>query len=186
VSELTCILQRMDAGDRKAAEELLTLVYQELRRLAAVLMAQQSPGQTLQPTALVHEAWLKLAGGKAQTWNDRKHFFSTAAQAMRQILTDRARKKQAQRHGGGRERVDLDAIEIETPAPHEKLLELNEALDQLAATQPAKAEVVKLKFFIGLKESEIAELLGLTERTVRRYWAYSQVWLFDYMKKQPR
>jgi RNA polymerase sigma factor (TIGR02999 family) len=181
MSELTLILQRLDQGDPQAAGELLPLVYQELRKLAALQMAQQPPGQTLQPTALVHEAWLKLAGGTPQLWNGRKHFFSTAAQAMRQILVDRARKKRARRHGGGREHFDADAIEIAAPAPDETLLELDEALDQFAAIQPAKAEVVQLKFFAGLKEREIADLLGITERTVQRYWSYAQVWLFDYL-----
>lgn len=171
----------MDQGDPKAARELLPLVYQQLRKLAAQFMAQQPPGQTLQPTALVHEAWLKLAEGAPQIWNGRKHFFSTAAEAMRQILVDRARRKQARRHGGGQERVDLGATAIAGPAPDEKLLELNEALDRFAAVQPVKAEVVKLKFFAGLKEREIAELLGMTERTVQRYWSYSQVWLFDFI-----
>jgi len=171
----------MGESDPKAAEELLPLVYQQLRKLAAAQMAQQAPGQTLQPTALVHEAWLKLAGTEPQAWKDRKHFFSVAAEAMRQILIDRARKKQAQRHGGGAERVDVDGVEIASPAPDDKLLQLNEALDEFAAIQPAKAEVVKLRFFVGLKEKEIADLLGITERTVQRYWSYAQVWLFDYI-----
>lgn len=184
MSELTEILHRLDQGDPNAAQELLPLVYQQLRRLAAAQMAQQPAGHTLQPTALVHEAWLKLSGGAPQLWNSRKHFFSTAAEAMRQILIDRARKKKAQRHGGGQERVDLESVEIASPAPDDKLLELNEALEELAAAQPAKAEVVKLKFFAGLKEREIADLLGVTERTVERYWAYAQVWLFDYIAQK--
>jgi RNA polymerase sigma factor (TIGR02999 family) len=182
MSEITQILQRVDRGDSKAAEELLPLVYQELRKLAATQMSRQAPGQTLQPTALVHEAWIKLAASP-QSWNDRKHFFSAAAEAMRQILIDRARKKQAQRHGGGAERVDLDGIEIASPAPHEKLLLLNEALNEFAAAQPAKADVVKLRYFVGLKEREIADVLGITERTVQRYWSYAQVWLLDYMER---
>ncbi len=180
--DFTQILQHVGEGDPKAAEELLPLVYQQLRKLAAMQMAQQGPGQTLQPTALVHEAWLKLAGSTSQSWNDRKHFFSVAAEAMRQILIDRARKKQAQRRGGGCERVDFDEIEIASPAPDERLLELNEALNEFTVVQPAKAEIVKLRFFAGLKESEIADLLGITERTVQRYWAYAQVWLFDYIR----
>jgi RNA polymerase sigma factor (TIGR02999 family) len=132
---------------------------------------------------LVHEAWLKLAGRGAQAWNDRKHFFSTAAEAMRQILIDLARRKQAQRHGGGCQHVDAGAIQIQSPAPDDQLIELNEALDALALEQPAKAEVVKLKFFGGLREQEIAELLGVTERTVQRYWAYSQVWLLEQIRR---
>src|SRR5262249_14631108 len=132
MSELTHILQRLDQGDPKAAEELLPLVYDQLRKLAAIQMAHQAPGQTLQPTALVHEAWLKLAGSTPQSWKDRKHFFSVAAEAMRQILIDRARRKLAQRHGGGAERVELDNVEIASPAPDNKLLELNEALNEFA------------------------------------------------------
>jgi RNA polymerase sigma factor (TIGR02999 family) len=186
MSELAQILQRLDQGDPKASEALLPLVYQNLRQLAAVQMAQQAPGQTLQPTALVHEAWLKLAGGDPKSWNDRKHFFCAAAEAMRQILIDRARKKKARRHGGGVEHVDVDGIEISGPAPDEKLLELNEALDVLATSQPGKAEVVKLRFFAGLTEKEISDLLGITERTVRRYWSYAQVWLFDYLSGNSR
>ncbi len=178
------VQEEIDQGDARAAEELLPLVYAELRRLAAAQMTRESPGQTLQPTALVHEAWLKLVGGAPQQWNDRKHFFSVAAEAMRQILIDRARRKQAQRHGGSAERVDLDGVDIASPAPDDKLLELNEALNELTALQPAKAEVVKLRFFAGLKEKEIAELLGITERTVQRYWSYAQVWLFDRMSRK--
>jgi len=181
---LTEILHRLDRGDPQAAEELVPLVYQELRKLAAFYMAQQPPGHTLQPTALVHEAWLKLTRGTPLQANDRKHFFSIAAEAMRQILTDRARRNQAQRHGGGQERVDLDGIQMPMPSRDDRLLELDEALEELGATQPVKAEVVKLKFFVGLKEREIADLLGLTERTVQRYWSYSQVWLFDRMSAE--
>lgn len=182
VSDLTHLLQRLDQGDPKAAEELLPLVYDQLRKLAARQMAHQPPGHTLQPTALVHEAWLKLASAEPQLWNNRKHFFSTAAEAMRQILIDRARKKKAQRHGGGQEHVDMEAVEIASPAPDEHLLDLDDALKQFTAAQPAKAEVVKLKFFVGLKDREVAELLGITERTVQRHWAYAQVWLFDAMR----
>jgi RNA polymerase sigma factor (TIGR02999 family) len=181
VSDLTQLLHRLDEGDPKAAEELLPLVYQQLRRLAAYHMAKQPPGHTLQPTALVHEAWLKLAGGTPQLWNSRKHFFSTAAEAMRQILIDRARRKRTQRRGAGRERVDLDEVEIAAPAPDDRLLDLDEALKQFEAAQPAKAEVVKLKFFGGLTDREVADLLDVTERTVERHWSYAQVWLLDFM-----
>jgi RNA polymerase sigma factor (TIGR02999 family) len=184
MSELTEIIQRLERGDPKAAEELLPLVYQQLRRLAAYHMTKQPPGHTLQPTALVHEAWLKLAGSTPQPWKGRKHFFSTAAEAMRQILVDRARKKKAQRRGGGRERVGLEDLEVAGPAPDDRLLAVNDAIEQFAIEAPSKAEVVKLKFFVGLKDREIAGVLGLTERTVQRYWAYSQVWLFDYMTRK--
>lgn len=184
MSKLAEIFDRIDQGDAQAAEEQLPLVYQELRAVAAREMARQPHGHTLQPTALVHEAWLKLTAGKPRPWDSRKHFFSTAAEAMRQILIDRARKKKAQRHGGGLERVDLEMVEIFRPAPDDQMLELDEALEQFTTLQPEKAEVVKLKFFVGLKEQEIADLLGITERTVRRHWSYSQAWLFDYMKRQ--
>ena len=183
MSEVTEILHRLGQGDPRAADELLPLVYQQLRALAARQMAQQSPGHTLQPTALVHEAWLKLGNGAPQLWKSRQHFFLTAAKAMRQILIDAARRKMAQRHGGSLERVDLAAVEIASPAPDDQLLQLDEALEKLAALQPDKADVVKLKFFAGLKEAEIAELLGTTERTVRRYWSYSQAWLFEEMRR---
>ena len=158
------------------AEELLPLVYEELRRLAAARMAQQSPGQTLQATALVHEAWLRL--GERQ-FESRAHFFSAAAQAMRHLLIERARRKLRARHGGGMERVDSDEVEIAAPADDERLLQIHETLDELAAFAPEKAEVVKLRFFVGLEESEIAEVLGLSLRTVERYWAHAKVWLFQ-------
>jgi RNA polymerase sigma factor (TIGR02999 family) len=170
-------------GDPKAAEELLPLVYDELRRLAAQRMAQQPAGQTLQATALVHEAWLKIESGAKGQWANRKHFFSAAAQAMRHILIDRARRKLAQRHGGGLERVDLDEIEIAAPADHDTLLALNEALEEFMKVDPAKAEVVKLKFFVGLSEREAAEVLGISERTIERHWAYAQAWLFERIRK---
>ncbi len=179
MSDVTRILDRVQQGDPQAADELLPLVYEELRRLAAQKMAQQPPGQTLQPTALVHEAWLKLGGGGRQQWDSRKHFFFAAAEAMRHILIDRARKKQCQRHGGGWERVDVEEIEVGAPTEPETLLAVNEALDQLEKLDPAKAAVVKLKFFVGLSEREMAEVLGLSERTIERHWAYAQAWLFE-------
>lgn len=179
MTDFSKVVQRIETGDHKAAEELLPLVYTQLRRLAGAQMAQQPPGQTLQPTALVHEAWLKLTANGNGSWKDRKHFFCAAAEAMRQILIDRARRKKAAKHGGGLEPVDLDTVDIAAPAPDDKMIELNDALDRFAAEQPEKAEIVKLRFFVGLKEKEIADLLGITERTVQRYWAYAQVWLYD-------
>ncbi len=156
--------------------EIAPLVYEELRRLAAARMARQFPGQTLQATALVHEAWIRLGDGK---FENRAHFFSAAAQAMRHLLIERARHKLRARHGGGMERVNPDEVEIAAPADDERLLQIHEALDELAAVAPVKAEVVKLRFFVGLEETEIAELLGVSLRTVERYWAWSKAWLFD-------
>jgi RNA polymerase sigma factor (TIGR02999 family) len=164
------------------AEELLPLVYEELRRLAAPRMAAQLPGQTLQATALVHEAWQRLGGGR---FENRAHFFSAAAQAMCHLLIERARHKMRGRHGGGLERVDADVVEIAAPADEERLLQIHEALDELAALAPEKAEVVKLRFFAGLEETGIAELLGVSLRTVERYWAWAKAWLFDRIQNNP-
>ena len=179
MNDLTSILERVEQGDAQAANKLLPLVYEELRRLATHKMSQQPPGQTLQPTALVHEAWLKLADSGKHQWESRKHFFAAAAEAMRQILIDRARKRQRLRHGGGQERVDLDDVEVAAPGDPDTILALNEALEELGQADPTKAQVVKLKFFVGLSERETAEVLGVSERTVERHWAYAQAWLFE-------
>ena len=183
MSDVTRILEAAQHGDPKAADELLPLVYDELRRLAAHKMAQLPPGQTLQATALVHEAWLKLVGSGREQWEGRKHFFSAAAEAMRHILIDRARRRLAVRHGGGQQRLDIHDIEVAAPVEQETILSLNEALDELEQTDPAKAEVVKLRFFIGLSERETAEILGLSERTIERYWSYAQAWLFERIER---
>ena len=183
MSELTCILDRAQHGDAKAAEELLPLVYDELRKLAVGKMASQPAGQTLQPTALVHEAWLRLERGQTQQWESRKHFYAAAAQAMRHILIERARKKQRVRHGGEADRLDLDEIEIAAPTDDERLLQINTALEELALVAPEKAEVVKLRFFVGLEENEIADLLQISPRTVERYWSYAKAWLFDHISQ---
>jgi RNA polymerase sigma factor (TIGR02999 family) len=177
MNEVTQILQLIEQGDPKAAEELLPLVYEELRKLAAVRMAQESPGQTLQPTALVHEAWLRLVGDGPQRWNSRGHFFGAAAQAMRRILIDRARERQARRHGGGLDRVNVDAVEVAAPQSDERLLAVNEALERFEAVDPAAAELVKLRCFIGLSMSEAAEALNLPLRSAERSWAYARAWL---------
>lgn len=181
MSEVTRLLDAVERGEPQAAEELLPLVYDELRRLAAIRMAQQSPGQTLQATALVHEAWLKLAGGDARHWNNRSHFYLTAAEAMRQILIDRARRKQRIRHGGHLERVNRVDLDIAAPAPanDDTLLALDEAIGELHHREPLKARIVKLKFFIGLTDREVAGQLGMSDRTVKRHWAYARAWLFD-------
>jgi RNA polymerase sigma factor (TIGR02999 family) len=180
MSELTNILAAMEQGQSRAAEELLPLVYEELRRLAAWRLAQERPGQTLQATALVHEAWLKLTSGEAERrWNDRTHFFAAAAEAMRRILVDNARRKRCARHGGELERVDLAAIQVPALVQDEDdLLAVHEALDELAARDPRKAELVKLRFFVGLNFAEAAEVLGISEITAKRDWAFARAWLY--------
>jgi RNA polymerase sigma factor (TIGR02999 family) len=182
MSEFTTILNRVENGDAGAAHQLLPLVYDELRKLAAHMMAREAAGQTLQPTALVHEAWLRLVTEKDRTFRNRAHFFNTAAEAMRRILIDRARRRQCIRHGGGQLRVEMSEMEdlaIASPESDERLLQVHEALDRLAVEDSVKAEVVKLRFFIGMSDAEAAETLGLSERTVKRYWAYSKAWLFQ-------
>jgi len=164
-------------GQSESSSDLLPAVYAELRRLAAAKMALESPGQTLQPTALVHEAWLRLSGENGPRFNDRAHFFAVAAEAMRRILIDRARRRRRLRHGGGQDRVDLEDLEIASPESDERLLEIHEIVDQFAAEHPDHAKVVKLRFFVGLSDPEIARALDVSKRTVKRYWAYAKVWL---------
>lgn len=180
---MTRLLDAVERGDPRAAEELLPLVYEDLRKLAAARMAQQPDGQTLQATALVHEAWLRLADGSNRQYASRRHFFSAAAQAMRHLLIDRARRKLRERHGGVLRRVDVDEVEIAAPADDERLIQINAALEELALLAPEKAEVVKLRFFVGLDEEEIADLLNLSPRTVERYWSYAKAWLFERIPK---
>lgn len=186
MNDLTRLLEQVDQGHSPAAEELLPLVYDQLRRLAAFKMAQLAGGQTLQPTALVHEAWLKLVGHGQHRWESRRHFFNAAAEAMRHILIDRARRKLSQRHGAGLERVDMNEVEMAAPAADQVLLALSGALDEFEQLDSAKAQVVKLKFFVGLSEKETAEVLGVSERTVERHWAYAQAWLFERMRRDER
>ena len=183
MSDVTRLLDAVEQGDPKAAGELLPLVYEELRKLAAAKMAQQPDGQTLQATALVHEAWLRLVDGPNRQYASRRHFFSAAAQAMRHLLIERARRKWRERHGGALQRVDVEDVEIAAPADDERLVQINTALDELALLAPDKAEVVKLRFFVGLEEKEIGELLNLSPRTVERYWAYAKAWLFERVPK---
>ena len=171
------MLDSVAQGDPKAAEELLPLVYEELRHLAAAKMAKEEPGQTLQPTALVHEAWLRLVGDGPQRWNSRGHFFGAAAQAMRRILIDRARERQARRHGGGLVRLDVDAVEVAAPQSDERLLAVNEVLQRFETVDPAAAELVKLRCFVGLSVPEAAEALDLPLRSAERRWAYARAWL---------
>ncbi|OQC62624.1 MAG: RNA polymerase sigma factor SigL [Verrucomicrobia bacterium ADurb.Bin006] len=161
----------------QAAEALIPQVYDELRRLAAHKLAREAPGHTLQPTDLVHEAWLRLAAQDKQTYANRTHFFAVAAEAMRRILIDRARRRQAVRWGGQAKRVDTDALETAAPAADEQLLALHEALDHFAALEPQKAELVKLRYFVGLTLAEAADVLGISEPTAKRHWAYARAWL---------
>jgi RNA polymerase sigma factor (TIGR02999 family) len=178
MSEVTVILDAIQKGDPKAADELLPLVYGELRKLAASKLAQQPPDQTLQPTALVHEAYIRLLGDGSHSWQDRRHFFAAAAEAMRHLLVDRARRKATERHGGGWRRVDLDNGVVATTTTEDNILLINEALEKLTAHDAATAELVKLRFFAGLTFPQAAEVLGLSERTAKRSWAYARAWLF--------
>jgi RNA polymerase sigma factor (TIGR02999 family) len=183
MSEVTQILTALEQGRRQAAEELLPLVYAELRRLAACYMARERPGQTLQATALVHEAYLRLIGSEAPRWEGRRHFFAAAAEAMRRILIEVARQKNRPKHGGGLDRTDLQDIQLAEVPPSEELLALDEALTRLAAVDPETAELVKLRFFAGLTESQAAELMGVSRRTVARSWAYARAWLFRELQR---
>jgi RNA polymerase sigma factor (TIGR02999 family) len=178
VSDVTKILENIRQGDKGAEEELLLVVYDELRRLAAIKMAHELPGHTLQPTALVHEAWLRLTGSQPPHWENRAHFFGAAAEAMRRILIDSARRKQARRHGGGQQRVSLDDLELAGAADDTQLLSVHEALDQFAAQDPVKAELVKLRYFVGLTIEETADVLNISEPTAKRYWSYARAWLY--------
>jgi len=179
MNELTQVLQAIRRGDGQASDELLPLVYNELRQLAAARMSQEAAGQTLQATALVHEAWLRMVGAGDRTWQNRAHFFGAAAEAMRRILVENARRKFRLKRGGGQARVDIDEIDVAAATPDEKVLLMDEALEQLRAQDPEKARIVVLKFFGGMTNQEVAENLGVTERTVERQWAYSKAWLFQ-------
>jgi RNA polymerase sigma factor (TIGR02999 family) len=179
MADVTEILVAIGQGDPHAAGQLLPLVYDELRKLAAAKLAHERPGQTLQATALVHEAYLRLVGeGEGPRWDSRGHFFAAAAEAMRRLLVEDARRKKRQRHGGGRQRVELEAAESLVQAPSEDLVALDEALTRLTAHDPVKAEVVKLRFFAGLTMPDVAQSLGLSLATAERYWTYARTWLY--------
>ena len=182
--QVTRVLERVQCGELSAASELLPLVYDELRRLAAAKMAHERPDQTLQSTALVHEAWLRLVGDQKQEWNGRGHFFGAAAEAMRRILIENARRKAAARHGGGQARLDINQIEIATTAPDDELLAVNDALEKLAAHDSQMAELVKLRYFVGLTTEDAAEVLGISVRTAERWWSYSRAWLYQEFERQ--
>jgi RNA polymerase sigma factor (TIGR02999 family) len=184
MSEATRILSSLDQGDPSAAEQLLPLVYDELRKLAALKMAQEKPGQTLQATALVHEAYVRIIGAeKAQRWDGRAHFFAAAAEAMRRILIESARRKKRLKHGGQCERVDVDVVELPLPLPDDELLALDEALDRLAAVDGRAAQVVKLCFFVGLTQEQAARDMGISLSTAERLWGFARAWLYREVRK---
>jgi RNA polymerase sigma factor (TIGR02999 family) len=178
-ANVTELLQAWQQGDREALERLLPLVYDELRRVARARLRRERPGHTLQATALVHEAYVRLVGGEPpQHWNSRGHFFAAAAEAMRRILIDNARRKRARRHGGGQQRVELEQMEIAAAAKDDQLLAVHDALEKLEAEEKRMAELVKLRFFVGLTNKEAAEILGVSEPTVERWWAFARAWLY--------
>jgi RNA polymerase sigma factor (TIGR02999 family) len=182
MNEITLILQAAGRGETQASEKLLPLVYQELRRLAAVRMANESAGQTLQPTALVHEAWVQLVRDGDRTWQNRAHFFGAAAEAMRRILIDKARRKSRLKHGGGQVRLDIGELELAETTPDDNILLINEALERLEKEDPEQARITVLKFFGGLNNEEVAENLGIGVRTVGRQWACAKTWLFRWIR----
>ena len=183
--DITQILQAIDRGEPRASEELLPLVYQELRRLASARMAQERPGQTLQATALVHEAYLRLVGGDVTTsWENRRHFFAAAAEAMRRILIEKARHRARLKHGGQLDRVDLADADLALEEPREDLLQLDEALQALEQSDPRKAELVKLRYFAGLSEEEAAKVLDISRATASRWWAFARAWLYERVRAE--
>jgi RNA polymerase sigma factor (TIGR02999 family) len=178
MSDITPVLDRVAAGESQAAEDLLPLVYGELRKLAAARMADEPGYQTLQPTALVHEAWLRLSGSEPRRWENRAHFFAAAAEAMRRILIDRARQKRALKRNAGTERIDLDRVYVAVQADDEVLLLVNDAMEKLSTQDPKSAELVKLRFFVGMSYQEAAQALGISERSGKRYWTFARAWLY--------
>ena len=179
MSDVTRILVAIEQGDARAADRLLPLVYQELRRLAAQKMSQERPGQTLQATALVHEAYIRLVGNEARNWHSRGHFFSATAEAMRRILIENARRKRRLKHGGGRQRVELEDADLAIKEPSDNLIALDEALAKLTEEDKVVAELVKMRYFAGLTVEQAAEILGISRRTADRYWAYARAWLYQ-------
>jgi RNA polymerase sigma factor (TIGR02999 family) len=186
MGDVTMVLQALEDGGKTPSEDLLPLVYDELRRVAAARMAREPEGQTLQPTALVHEAWLQLVGNGGRTWKNRAHFFGAAADAMRRILIDSARRKAALKRGGGQSRASLDDLELAATLPDEEILLIDEALERLEAEDPERARVVTLKFYGGLTNEEVAKVLGVSLRTVVRHWTLAKIKLFRWIQTQTR
>jgi RNA polymerase sigma factor (TIGR02999 family) len=188
MKDVTHLLRAMERGESRAADQLLAVVYDELRQLAAAKMAHESPGRTLQPTALVHEAWLRLGGDGQPGWQNRRHFFGAAAEAMRRVLIDSSRRKHAVRRGGDLERVNVDdhVLEIAASAPADELLQVHEALERFSTEDARKAELVKLRYFVGMSLEEAAGVLGISERTAKRDWAYARAWLGDVIEQMRR
>ena len=182
MSDITLVLQAVGRGEKQASAELLPLVYDELRRLAAARMARESAGHTLQPTALVHEAWLRLVNDEDRSWNNRAYFFAAAAEAMRRILVEHARRKSRLKHGGGQERVNIEDLDLADATPDEKLLLVNEALERLERENPERARVVVLRYFAGMTNKEVGETLGISERSVDRHWVCAKTWLFNQIR----
>jgi len=185
ITDISDILSQIDSGDPSAADQLLPLVYNELRKLAGAKLAQEKPGQTLQPTALVHEAYLRLVGDKPTAWDSRGHFFAAAAEAMRRILIERARQKRGPKRGGQRRRVNLEDVSASTEQPADDLMALDEALVALSAVAPRKGELVKLRFYAGLTIPEAAAALGISEATAQRDWTYARTWLYCRLADEP-
>ena len=182
-SDITRLLEAAERGDAQAADELLPLVYEELRKLAAQKLANEPPGQTLQPTALVHEAWLRLTANRNQQWNSQGHFFAAAAEAMRRILVENARRKLRLKHGGQLQRLDLTSLDLASTSDDTQILALNDALERLATRDPTGAKLIKLRFFVGLSQAQASEALGLPERTATRVWAFARAWLHEELRK---
>ncbi len=186
MKDVTHILNAASQGDGRAASELLSAVYAELRRLAAVKMASEAPGQTLQATALVHEAWLRLTNDEQRQWNDRTHFFAAAAESMRRILVDNARRKRAMRHGGGHARTEMPDVPCPLGESEDQVLAVNDALEKFASVDAQKAELVKLRYFVGMTIEEAADALGISSGTAKRHWAYARAWLAQEIGAQPK
>ncbi|MBA4136911.1 MAG: RNA polymerase subunit sigma [Opitutus sp.] len=186
MGDITLILGRVREGDAAAANELMDRVYAELRQLAAAKLARERAGQTLQPTALVHEAWLRLGGDEQPAWQNRRHFLAAAAEAMRRILIDRARQRQAVRHGAGLERLELESADIPQALPDDRLVALSEALDRLAEVAPEKAELVKLRYFTGLTLEQVADTQGISHAMAKRWWTFARAWLLHEMQESSR
>jgi len=183
MSDITLVLDAINRGESQASEKLLPLVYNELRNLAAARMLQESAGHTLQPTALVHEAWLRLAGDSKQNWKGRAYFFAAAAEAMRRILVEHARRKSRLKHGGNQQRMNIEDLELADSTPDDKILLVNDALENLERSNPERARVVTLKFFGGMTNKEVADTLGIGERSVDRHWVCAKAWLFQKLQE---